>query len=87
MYEEQEFYPEDLDLVSKDDIPDLDFIKTMLVDLTCSVYKTGDIDVLENSLEEILACFNLDLPNISPKIQRKPTARRTVFKTNQLLAQ
>ena len=79
--------PEDNGWVHEDDIPDLEFIKDMLVELTCSIYKSGDMDILQSSLEEILAAFDLKLPDQKPLLQKVPTIRRHIIQKPKLMAQ
>lgn len=48
--------------VHQDDLPDLEGVKDYLKEILRSVYVTGDIEELENSLGEICSQFDLKLP-------------------------
>ena len=71
--------------IHESELPDLDFVKQQLSQLTSSIYKTGNVLELEDSLEEILATFNMKIPETKPLL--KPAVRRTVFENQLLKAQ
>ena len=79
MQEEPEYYPEDKGWIHEDDIPNLTFVKNMLTELTCSIYKTGDVGMLECALEEILASFEMKIPTGKPLLQEIPKSNWNVI--------
>lgn len=58
------------DWVHKDDLPDYDHAKNMLESITNAVYETGDTEQLEDCLEELLACFDIKIPNKKPLLEK-----------------
>lgn len=74
MYEyayEDDMGPEDNGWIHEDDIPDLDFVKGMLEGVRGAVYETGDIENLEDCLEELLSTFELRVPETEPVLEKK----------------
>lgn len=55
--------PEDYGYIHENNLPNLDLIRDFLIGIIESVYVTGDIDALENCLDEICCEFDLKLPN------------------------
>lgn len=56
------------DFIHVDDLPDLDYVKDMLISVTNALYETGDVENLEDCLENLLACFDLKIPLNHPKL-------------------
>jgi hypothetical protein len=52
--------------IHEDDLPDLDFAKKMIKSVINAMYETGDIESLEDCLEELASCFQLKIPNKKP---------------------
>ena len=64
--------PEDHGYIHEDDLPDLDHIKDYLEGVLEAVYVTGDVEVLENCLDEICGQFDLKLPVSEPVLRSLP---------------
>jgi len=73
--------PEDNGWIHEDDLPDLDYAKEMLISVRNAIYDTGDIENLEDCLEELLSCFKLSIPKTEPLIEKK----RSEYERNKLL--
>jgi len=73
---------EESNFIHKDDLPDLDFTKEMLISLTGCLYETGDIELLEDCLEEILTAFELKIPLHKPVLIKKPKENHMTIKPN-----
>lgn len=74
MYEE--YYLEESPLdewVHEDDLPDLEFMKDMTISVINAIYETGDIENLEDCLEELAAGFDLQIPNKKPMLTKGGT--------------
>lgn len=67
--------PEDEGWIHEDDLPDLEHAKNMLISVRNAIYDTGDIENLEDCLEEVLACFNLSIPKTEPRLEKKRSER------------
>jgi len=65
--------------VNEDELPDLEFVKDMLISVRNAIYETGDIELLEDCLEEVLASFDLSIPKREPLLEKKAATRRTIF--------
>lgn len=63
--------PADYGWVHENDIPNLDHVKKCLKGIVDSVYFTGDIDELENYLDEVCEEFDVKLPISEPVICQK----------------
>jgi len=57
--------------IHEDDIPDLDHAVAMLIAVRNAIYETGNIEDLEDCLEELLATFDLSMPLTKPKLIAK----------------
>ena len=51
--------------------------KDHLIGVLENIYKAGNIDALQNHLEEVCHVFGLKLPEISPVLDTKPTPEKT----------
>ncbi|MGL5264487.1 MAG: hypothetical protein ACRDAI_07995 [Candidatus Rhabdochlamydia sp.] len=60
--------PADYGWIHEDDIPDLDNTKCFVEGILESVYLTGNIEKLEDCLDEICGQFDLKLPTTKPVI-------------------
>jgi len=58
---EEPLYPEGW--IHEDDIPDLEFSRGMIESIINAIYETGDIENLEDCLEELAGGFELKIPN------------------------
>lgn len=65
--------PADHGWIHEDDLPDLDGVKDFLTGVLEAVYVTGDVDALENCLDEICSQFDLKLPAGLPVLAKKKT--------------
>jgi hypothetical protein len=63
--------PADYGWIHEDDIPDLNSTKCFIKGMLESVYLTGNIEKLEECLDEICGQFDLKLPEGKPVICRK----------------
>lgn len=66
------------DWVHVDELEKYDNAEEFLKEVINHVYNTGDIDELENSLDELAGVFNLKLPNKQPLIAKKEPYENTV---------
>lgn len=57
--------------IHEDDLPDLDFAKSMLISVINAVYETGDLENFEDCLDELATTFNLRLPQKKLMIQKR----------------
>lgn len=64
--------PADYGWVHEDDLPNLDSVEDFLKGVIEAVYVTGNVEELENCLDEICSQFNLKLPAGEPVMCRKP---------------
>lgn len=64
--------PADYGWIHKDDVPDLDHCMDMLKGILEAVYVTGNVEELENCLDELSGQFDLKLPAGAPVLCRKP---------------
>lgn len=64
--------PADYGWIREDDIPDLDGVKDFLKGVLEAVYVTGNVEELENCLDEICSQFDLKLPAGNPVMCRRP---------------
>lgn len=55
----------------EDDLPDLDFTRDMLISVINSIYETGDVDQMEDCLQEVCAAFKVKFPVNAPKLRRE----------------
>lgn len=60
--------PADYGWVREEDIPDLDSIKDFIKGVIEAVYVTGDVEELENCLDELCGQFDLKLPAGQPVV-------------------
>lgn len=65
--------PADYGWIHEDDVPDLDHCTDMLKGILEAVYVTGNVEELENCLDELSGQFDLKLPAGDPVLCRKPT--------------
>lgn len=63
--------PADYGWIHEDDLPDLDFVRYELANLVKAVYKTGNINDLEKSLEEICESLEVNYPDHAPAIAKQ----------------
>lgn len=63
--------PADYGWVHEDDIPDLDSVRDFLTGVIEAVYVTGDVDKLEDCLDEICHQFDLKLPAGQPILKKR----------------
>jgi len=63
--------PADYGWVHEDDIPDLDHLQDMLEGIVEALYVTGNVEELENCLDEAVHCFGLKLPAGDPIVEAK----------------
>lgn len=78
-----DFIPDYQGWVHEDELPDLEHAKDMLESIINAIYVSGDIHQLEDCLDELTGCFDLELPRNAPvlekteamKIQSKRTAQ------------
>jgi len=59
--------------IHKDELPDLDHAKSMLENALIAIYQTGDIETLEDSLDELTGCFDLKMPKGRPALEKRAT--------------
>lgn len=71
-WEEQETL-EDRGYIHQDDLPDLDHGKEMLKTIINAIYTTGDVELLEDCLDELAGVFNLQLPKTKPVLEKTAT--------------
>ena len=57
--------------VHVDNLEKYDYAKEWIDEVVHHMYNTGDVDEMENALDELLAIFSGKLPPNSPKIQKK----------------
>lgn len=71
-------YDPDVEVVMEQKTYDhlVDHLKSLLK----QIYFTGDLNQLENHLEEVVKAFDLDLPDLKPKIQKKYQSENNIFK-------
>ena len=74
-YDNIDLSPRDYGWVHEDELPDLEFGKSMMESLINSVYETGDVELLEDCLDELATLFNLRLPDKNPRIEKKKSTR------------
>lgn len=60
---EPEPSPELFGFIHKDEIPDIDICEDMLKGVIEALYLTGNVESLEECLDELAAEFNIELPN------------------------
>jgi hypothetical protein len=72
--------PQDEGWIHEDELPDLEHAKNMLISVRNAIYDTGDIETLEDCLEELLACFELSIPKSEPRLEKK----RSEYERNKL---
>lgn len=68
-----EDYDADLDesgWVREEELPDIDFAKEMMEGIIEAVYKTGNVAKLEDCLDELVNCFDMELPKEEPVLER-----------------
>ena len=68
---------EDRGYIHQDNLPDLDHGKEMLKTIINAIYTTGDVELLEDCLDELVGVFGLELPNTKPILEKK--AKRSVM--------
>ena len=59
--------------IHKDELPDLDHAKSMLQSVLTAIYETGDIEALEDSLDELAGCLDLKMPKGRPVLEKRAT--------------
>lgn len=59
------------DYVHIDELEKYDEAKGFLEEILRHIYTTGDIELLEDQLEELCAVFDLKIPKSAPKLQKK----------------
>ena len=64
--------PEDLGYIYIDDLPDLDHLKDHVQGLLVALYVTGDVNNMEQSLEEICNELDIEFKADDPKLSKKP---------------
>lgn len=64
--------PADYGWIREDDIPDLGRVKDFIKGVLEAVYITGNVEQLENCLDEICGQFDLKLPAGNAVMCRKP---------------
>jgi len=69
--------PADHGWVHEDDLPDLEHCTAMLQSVINSVYETGDVELLEDCLDELASQLNCKMPgnNIKPLLGKKGSVR------------
>ncbi len=70
-YDDYEPTPADYGWVHEDDLPDLDHAKDMLEGVLEALYVSGDVEKLEDCLDELTGCFELKLPATAPLLEKK----------------
>lgn len=63
--------PADHGWIHEDDLPDLDSVRDFLTGVIEAVYVTGDVESLENCLDEICGQFDLKLPAGQPILKKR----------------
>jgi len=63
--------PEDYGYIHEDDVPDLDHCREMLEGILESIYKTGDIDKLEDCLDELCGAFDIQMIASHPVLTKR----------------
>jgi hypothetical protein len=67
--------PADYGWVREEDIPDLDSVKDFLKGVIEAVYVTGNVEELENCLDEICGQFDLKLPAGQPVVINRQSTK------------
>ncbi len=62
--------PEDQGYIHEDELPNIEHTREHLLDLIHAVYETGDIDVIEDRLDELCGQFDIDYTPLTPKIRK-----------------
>ena len=71
--------PEDYGYIHKNDMPDIDFIKNQIQGVLHAVYVTGDVMMLESSLDEICHELNIKIHQGAPVINKKQPTTLGVY--------
>lgn len=71
-------YDPDVEIVIEQKTYDhvVDHLKSLLE----QIYFKGEVNEMEYHLEEVVKSFDLDLPDLKPKIQKKLQAEHCIFK-------
>ena len=75
------------DWVHVDELDKYDDAEKSLKDVINHLYNTGDVEGLEDSLEELASVFDINLPNLKPKLIKKDNESydfRVQFITNTI---
>jgi hypothetical protein len=68
---------EDRGYIHQHYLPNLDHVKEMLKTMINTIYITGDVELLDDCLDELVGVFGLQLPNTKPLLEKK--AKRSVM--------
>lgn len=63
---------EDHGYIHQDNLPDFELIASSIQGIVRSVYESGDLEDLEDYLEELCTEFDLELPARKPVLQKRP---------------
>lgn len=69
--------PADYGWIHEDDVPDLDACRGFIEVLIKSVYEVGNIEILEDALDELAAQFDVKMPDndTQPILEKKGSVR------------
>ena len=70
-YDDYQLTLEDSGYVYKDNIPNFDDTRDFLSGIVESLYKTGDIETLENCLEELCFQYDVEFEHKVPQLETK----------------
>lgn len=61
--------PTDFGYVNKEEVPDLTHVSEVFKGLLKAVYESGNLDELENCLDELGDCLDIELPHSVPVLK------------------
>lgn len=88
MYEfalDPEYYGEPEDYVHRDEIKCYDDAKEWIEEIIKCVYDTGDVESMENALDELAAIWKITLPSQDPLIEKKGEQQSKWFELGKAL--
>lgn len=67
--------PADYGWIHEDDCPDIEHCQDMLKGIMEALYKTGNVAMLEDCLDELVGQFDLKLPQTEPILEKRESVR------------
>ena len=69
-YNDCDLTPEDFGYIKMTDVPDIEWVKLQTLRTIEAIYETGDLDVMEDALDELCSALKIKIPKAKPLLTK-----------------